>query len=246
MLHADRVGLLGRRSVLAHAIHLSTTADRTAPPGAGTPRDAALSPAPSTLDQVRFVDVYGRFYDGGDWVAEAVAPQTDAGGLDRAPALHAALVRVVETAAPLDQMRLIRAHPDLTQKAAIGDARSTADAAAGDTDDRSESGGIDRCTPEEYATIEALHARYRKRFGLPFILATRGLDLGRVMAALQARLAHDFQAERRTALDELHKIAAARLAAFTAGPDADADANAGADPPDDTADAQSPAGTSQS
>nr|WP_274600029.1 2-oxo-4-hydroxy-4-carboxy-5-ureidoimidazoline decarboxylase [Rhodothalassium salexigens] len=207
-----------------------------------------MSPAPSALDQVRFVATYGGLYDDGAWLAEALAPRTDDGSLDDAGALYAAFVDAVETAPPLDQMRLMRAHPDLIDKAAVGEARSPADAATGDTDDRSNSGGIDRCTPEEYATIEALHARYRKRFGLPFILATRGLDLGRVMAALQARLAHDFDAERRTALSELHKIAGARLAAFTAAPDLQ---GAGPEAPQEDAQEapagdQSPDGPSQS
>jgi OHCU decarboxylase len=57
----------------------------------------------------------------------------------------------------------------------------------------------------------ALNDAYRARFGFPFIMAVKGKSKADIVAAFQRRLANDADAETRTALAEIDRIAALRL-----------------------------------
>ena len=57
----------------------------------------------------------------------------------------------------------------------------------------------------------ALNDAYRARFGFPFIMAVKGKNKADILAAFQRRLANDADAETRTALTEIDRIAAMRL-----------------------------------
>jgi OHCU decarboxylase len=116
------------------------------------------------------------------------------------------MVAVVD-AAPRDaRLALIRAHPDLAGQAAIAGAltpESTREQAAA---------GLDRLTPEQHADVLALTAAYRERFGFPFVVCAREHTADTIIAAARERLDHDPDVEERTALAEIAKIAALRLA----------------------------------
>jgi OHCU decarboxylase len=106
--------------------------------------------------------------------------------------------------APL-KLALIRAHPDLAGKAAIaGDltAESTREQA---------SAGLDRLTPDEYATFIRLNTTYRERFEFPFIICVREHTKESILARFEERLAHDRDREIEAALTEIGKIARLRL-----------------------------------
>ena len=62
--------------------------------------------------------------------------------------------------------------------------------------------------------MQALNHAYRERFGFPFVVAVKGLDWARVLAAIEARLANSQEAELATALREIGRIARLRLGAL--------------------------------
>jgi len=119
--------------------------------------------------------------------------------------LHSTLRAVVERAPEAEQFALIRAHPDLAGKAAI----------AGDLteDSRREqsSAGLNRLTPEQFATFTRLNAAYRERFDFPFIICVREHTRESILTSFETRLTHDLAEERATALEEICKIARLRL-----------------------------------
>lgn len=158
---------------------------------------------PSALDREAFVARFGGVFEGSPWIAEAAHATRPWAGADE---LHAAMVAVVD-AAPRDaRLALIRAHPDLAGQAAIaGDLtpESTREQAAA---------GLDRLTPEQHADVLVLTAAYRERFGFPFVVCAREHTADTIIAAARERLDHDPDVEERTALAEIAKIAALRLA----------------------------------
>jgi len=108
------------------------------------------------------------------------------------------------------QMALIRAHPELAGKAAVrGEltAESTAEQAAA---------GLTACSPEEYATLQALNARYNERFGFPFILAVKGHDRASILATFAVRVEHEVEDERAENLRQIARIAGLRLQSMIA------------------------------
>ena len=118
---------------------------------------------------------------------------------------HADLMAVVAAASADERLALIRAHPELAGKAATEGTLTQASAA------EQASAGLDRLTPDEFARFHDLNARYRERFGFPFIICVRLTDKAGILAAKAARLDHDADTEVATAIDEIGKITRLRL-----------------------------------
>jgi OHCU decarboxylase len=119
------------------------------------------------------------------------------------------MVAIVDGAPTEARRELIRAHPDLAGKAAVTGTltpESTREQAAA---------GLDRLTPEQHARIVELTAAYRERFGFPFVVCAREHTADSIIAAAAQRLTHEPDDEERTALAEIAKIAALRLADLT-------------------------------
>lgn len=169
--------------------------------------DDTLSPRPSQLDKTDFVAAYGDIYEHSPWVAELAWERGLGREQDTPAGLAEAMGRALREASPGRQLEVIRAHPDLAGKAAI----------AGElTDDssREQAGaGLDQCTPEEMARFERLNAAYRERFGFPFVMAVKGSDRHAILAAFESRLENSPEKERRTAIEQINRIARFRLEA---------------------------------
>jgi OHCU decarboxylase len=156
----------------------------------------------NALDQAGFVAALGWVFEGSPWVAERAWAARPFASRD---ALHAALVAVVQAARPEEQLALIRAHPDLGTR--LGRADLSAASAA-----EQAGAGLDRLSEAEFARFQDLNARYRERFGFPFIIAVRRHTRASILAAFETRLQHDAATERATALAEIAEIARLRLA----------------------------------
>lgn len=167
--------------------------------------DSPAGDRPSQLSRSLFVERFGDVWEHSPWIAEdAHAAGLDAGA-DTAEGLHAAMARAMRTGSREQRHALLAAHPDLAGRlAAAGELTpdSTAEQA---------SAGLDRLTPEERARFTALNEAYRARFGIPFIIAVKGLTKAEILAAFEARLASTAEAEFDTALAEVEKIALIRL-----------------------------------
>ncbi|MGE0119965.1 MAG: 2-oxo-4-hydroxy-4-carboxy-5-ureidoimidazoline decarboxylase [Dongiaceae bacterium] len=160
---------------------------------------------PTAMTRPEFVARFGGVYEHSPWVAETVYDARLRPAHDGVKALHAAMIEAVETAPRERRLELLRAHPDLAGRLAVQGgltAASTAEQA---------SAGLDACTPQEFARFQELNAAYRARFGFPFIMAVRGRTRAEILAAFERRLPDAPEAEFRTALDEVHKIALLRL-----------------------------------
>lgn len=156
----------------------------------------------SAVSQPEFMARFGPVYEASPWVAEAVWPQAATGGLDGREALGAAMAAVVDAAPHAMKLALIRAHPELASRTRMAEAsvREQSDA------------GLDQCTPAEFEAFQRLNAAYNARFGFPFIIAVKGLTRADILAAFEARLENTPEAEFETAIAQIHRIAAFRLA----------------------------------
>jgi allantoate deiminase/N-carbamoyl-L-amino-acid hydrolase len=150
-----------------------------------------------------FVKALDGIYEHSPWVAErTAAARPFANRFELLDALNGAML-----AAPHElQLSLVCAHPELAGKAAIrGEltAHSTREQAGA---------GLSNCSSEEYARLQALNAAYLERFGFPFILAVKGHDRASILLAFEQRLANGTETEFATALHQIGRIAAFRLA----------------------------------
>jgi OHCU decarboxylase len=162
---------------------------------------AELRAPPSRMTEAQFIATYGGVYEHSPQFAQAVWQHTPRTDLDSADGLSQALRTAVEDAGKPAQLALIRAHPDLADRARLSRASIAEQAGA----------GLDNCSPEELAEFRALNSAYKARFGFPFIKAVRGFSRQQILDEFRRRAGNDPDTEFRTALDEIHKIARLRL-----------------------------------
>lgn len=153
----------------------------------------------NALDREAFVSRYGALFEHSPWVVERAA--------DRRPFddAHGGLMGVLAELSREEKVSLIRAHPELAGRASVD--RTLTQASASEQ----ASAGLDRLTPGEYELFHSLNTAYRERFGFPFVVCAREHTADTIIAAARERLRHDPDAEERTALAEIAKIAALRL-----------------------------------
>ncbi len=158
----------------------------------------SLLPAelPSTLDGI---------YEHSPWVAERIDPAVISVGADVVASLATAMRNIVDNAGEDLQLALLRAHPDLAGRLAVGEALT--DASAGEQ----AGAGLDRCSPEEFEEFRSLNDRYKEKFGFPFILAVRGRARSEILRIFRQRVDNDRRAEFTEALEQVHRIARLRL-----------------------------------
>jgi 2-oxo-4-hydroxy-4-carboxy-5-ureidoimidazoline decarboxylase len=115
--------------------------------------------------------------------------------------LRHALQQEVNHAPEEEKMALIEAHPDLVGRAVLTTESQGEQAAAGLTD----------LSAEEVDAFRRHNAAYREKFGFPFIICARMNKKEAILEAFPRRLQNDAAAEKKAALDEIHKIAALRM-----------------------------------
>lgn len=169
----------------------------------GKPDNRLTLDAVNGLGEKDFVARFGGIYEHSPWVAEAAFGQRP---FDSLTALHGAMESVVAGAKESDRLALLRAHPDLADRAKVAAGELTASSSA-----EQASAGLDRLSPEEMQRFQSLNAAYRERFGVPFIMAVRGADKARILAAFARRIQNAPADEIAHAVTEVGKIAWMRL-----------------------------------
>ena len=160
---------------------------------------------PSAMDRARFVGRFGGVFEHSPWVADRAFDLELGPAHDSAAGLHNALCRVFRSASAEERLGVLAAHPDLAGKLAQAK-RLTADSSR-----EQASAGLDALTDAERAEFQQMNTAYVAKHGFPFIIAVRDNTKASILAAFQARLAHDRAAEFTTACAQVERIAALRL-----------------------------------
>lgn len=158
------------------------------------------------MDSHDFIARYAGVYEHSPWVAAHVA--AFAADIDDTSRLAELMADCVDNADTEQQLKLIRAHPDLAGKAQIAGELTE------DSTEEQASAGLDQCSKVEYERFQALNDAYKEKFGFPFVMAVRQSNRAEILEAFSARLKNDYDTEFETALAEIHKIARLRLDAI--------------------------------
>ena len=152
-----------------------------------------------------FVSALGGIFEHSPWVAERAFPDRPFPTVD---ALHAAMASAVRRAVDSERMALVRAHPELAGRAAL-----RGDLTTHSSNEQSDA-GLRNCSAEELARITELNARYKAKFGFPFIMAVKGYGRAEIIAEFARRIDQDRATELRECLAQIDKIARFRLDAL--------------------------------
>ncbi len=163
---------------------------------------------PHQMSRDAFVARFGGIFEHSPWIAERAWALELGPAHDTALGLANALARIFRSATPDERLGVLRAHPDLAGKLAQAQ-RLTADS----TQEQS-SAGLDALSDAERARFTDLNAAYMAKHGFPFIIAVRDHDKAGILAAFEARIAHDTATEFTTACAQVERIATLRLKAI--------------------------------
>ncbi|MCA1771701.1 MAG: 2-oxo-4-hydroxy-4-carboxy-5-ureidoimidazoline decarboxylase [Halomonas sp.] len=177
-----------------------------------SPAELCLQPRPSELSLNAFIEHYGGIYEHSPWVAQAAWETGLTSAHDHPDALADVMGLQLQKAGSEQQIRVIQAHPDLAGKAALAGKLTQ------DSTSEQAGAGLDQCSPEEFARFEQLNADYKETFGFPFVIAVKGLDRHAILAAFAKRLGNDAATERKTAIEQIIRIARLRLRARATEP----------------------------
>jgi len=156
-----------------------------------------------------FAAALGDIFEHAPWVAgRAYAHRPFA----TVTALHAAMLAELGAAPPEAVTGFLNNHPDLA-----GPAARAPDLTAASRQEQA-TAGLDVLTPEEAERLARWNARYRERFGFPFIVCVRRHTHGSIFAEFARRLDADPDVERQAALAEIARITALRLVDRVDGP----------------------------
>jgi 2-oxo-4-hydroxy-4-carboxy-5-ureidoimidazoline decarboxylase len=167
-------------------------------------------PGLNRVPRERFVEIFGDVFERSRWVAERAY---DARPFRSVEELHAAMVRVVNTATLAEQLALLREHPELAGR----EAEEGVMTAASTSEQRRL--GFDALPPAELERMTRLNRAYRAKFGFPCIIALRAhRTRDTVVAEQERRLANDLETEIGTCLAQVFLITRGRLDALLAAP----------------------------
>ncbi len=160
---------------------------------------------PRRMARADFVARFSHVFEYSAWISEAAFDTGLPADATTAEGLHRALCAVLR-AAPRDRKQaLIEAHPDLAGRLARA-GRLTSDSIQ-----EQSSVGLDRLSDEEFERFTTLNAAYRKKFGIPFIMAVKGQTKEDILEVFQRRIMNDVEVEFAEALAQVERIALLRL-----------------------------------
>jgi beta-ureidopropionase / N-carbamoyl-L-amino-acid hydrolase len=158
------------------------------------------------LDEVS--ECLAGLYEHSEWIVRQTLPKRPFASVAQ---FQWELTQTLAVSSTESQTQLIKAHPELTGKAAVHNAHLTLE-----SQNEQSLAGLSFCSPEEYEELKRLNQAYSEKFGFPFVLAVRGprgLGLSRqdILLTLKRRLGNTPQYEHQEAIRNIHRIAELRL-----------------------------------
>ncbi|WP_019241893.1 MULTISPECIES: 2-oxo-4-hydroxy-4-carboxy-5-ureidoimidazoline decarboxylase [Bacillus] len=155
----------------------------------------------NTMNQTAFIESLGWIYELSPWVAERTWYEKPFRSLDH---LKKSMSDIVQKASDIDQLLLIRSHPDLAARIDMAEASVKEQSTA----------GLDKLTHEEYVEFLNLNHSYKEKFGFPFIIAVRNHDKHSIKDAMKKRMLENPEVEKKQAIKQINYIASHRLDQF--------------------------------
>ena len=152
------------------------------------------------LSQSKFTKVFANIFENARWIAKELYSKKPFNNFEE---LSSKMLNIFETTTKEKQLEILKAHPDLANKAKIS--LLTSDSLKEQT-----SAGLDQCTEEEFNEFKKLNDIYKK-FGFPFILAVKGKTKTEILNNFRKRISSDPKIEFDEAVEQVKLIASLRL-----------------------------------
>ncbi len=155
----------------------------------------------NNLSQIKFNEIFANIFEKTKWIAERLYNQKPFNSFED---LCSKILEIFKTTSKENQLKIIRAHPDLADKTKISllniDSRTEQNRA-----------GLDQCSEKEFREFKNLNNGYKKKFGFPFILAVEGKNKAEILNKFKKRILNSADDEFKEAISQVCKIANLRL-----------------------------------
>ena len=161
----------------------------------------------STIDKINklsrseFVEVFANIFEKTKWIAEKLYNQKP---FDNFEDLCSKMLGIFKTASKEAQLKILKAHPDLADKAVINSLTINS------RTEQSEA-GLDQCSEEEFKEFKDLNKKYKQKFGFPLIIAVKGKNKIDILYEFKKRILNSPENEFNEAIIQVGKIANLRL-----------------------------------
>ena len=155
----------------------------------------------NNLSQSEFAKVFANIFENASWIAKDVyneKPFKDFADLSQK------MLSIFSTTTKENQLKILRAHPDLADKTKIGSLTV-------DSKKEQSNAGLDQCTEKEFNEFKNLNDKYKKKFGFPFIYAVKGKEKKEILSNFRQRSLNNIDVEFIEAKKQVKKIASLRL-----------------------------------
>ena len=155
----------------------------------------------NNLSQSKFIQIFANIFEKTKWIAERLYNQKPFNSFKD---LCSKILEIFKTTSKENQLKIIRAHPDLADKTKIS---------LLNIDSRAEqnSAGLDKCSEKEFKEFKNLNNEYKKKFGFPFILAVGDKNKAEILIKFKKRILNGVDDEFKEAISQVCKIANLRL-----------------------------------
>ena len=153
------------------------------------------------LSQNEFVKVFANIFENASWIAKDVyneKPFKDFADLSQK------MLSIFSTSTKENQLKILKAHPDLADKTKIGSLTP-------DSKKEQSNAGLDQCSEEEFNEFKNLNNEYKKKFGFPFIYAVKDKEKKYILSNFRQRSSNDIDVEFIEAKKQVKTIASLRL-----------------------------------
>ena len=155
----------------------------------------------NNLSQIKFNEIFANIFEKTKWIAERLYNQKPFNSFED---LCSKILEIFKTTSKENQLKIIRAHPDLADKTKISllniDSRTEQSRA-----------GLNQCSEKEFREFKNLNNEYKKKFGFPFILAVEGKNKAEILNKFKKRILNSADDEFKEAISQVCKIANLRL-----------------------------------
>ena len=155
----------------------------------------------NNLSQIKFNEIFANIFEKTKWIAERLYNQKPFNSFED---LCSKILEIFKTTSKENQLKIIRAHPDLADKTKISllniDSRTEQNRA-----------GLNQCSEKEFREFKDLNNEYKKKFGFPFILAVEDKNKAEILNKFKKRILNSADDEFKEAISQVCKIANLRL-----------------------------------
>ena len=155
----------------------------------------------NNLSQIKFNEIFANIFEKTKWIAEKLYNQKPFNSFED---LCSKILEIFKTTSKENQLKIIRAHPDLADKTKISllniDSRTEQNRA-----------GLNQCSEKEFREFKDLNNEYKKKFGFPFILAVEDKNKAEILNKFKKRILNSTDDEFKEAISQVCKIANLRL-----------------------------------